>query len=292
MVKSAARVTDLLELVSREPAGLAFTAIARETKIPKSSLHGLVAVLTARGYLVRDGAAYRIGLRLFELGSRYLKHTELIAAAAPVMEVLNRCCGETVNLGTRDGRQIVILHQVSSRHAYGLSVSVGSRWPAHSSVIGKALLATLPDAEVRALYAGAALEACTRYTATTVDELLARLAETRRQGVALNRQEMFEGGESVGAVARDHAGRAVAAVSAAVPVFRITKAYRERLVSSLRLTAGAISTKLGYPGGVTDADLDRQLGSLWGVPLAAEASPPTNGRVARVDRPKVKGRKT
>ena len=104
-VKSASRVLDIFELVAKHPDGCSLSEIATLLAIPKSSAHGLIATLLGRGYL-REGRhdrTYRLGSRLFDLGSEYVAGTDLLADGQEVVRDVAHQCDETVHLAILDG---------------------------------------------------------------------------------------------------------------------------------------------------------------------------------------------
>ena len=126
----------------------------------KSTVHRLCATLAAGGLLDHNAETgrYRLGLRLYELGTLVSAHMDLHDAAGPaLLEVRNRT-GETVQLAVLDGREVVYVERLESSHTVRLFGRVGHRNSAHCTATGKVLLAHLPDAELDALLDGWVLE--------------------------------------------------------------------------------------------------------------------------------------
>jgi DNA-binding IclR family transcriptional regulator len=254
-VKSAGRVLDILDLLAGEPEGLSFTALQQRLGLPKSSLHELLSVLAARGYIElvagsQDEAkpqrrAYLIGVRAWEAGQAYARQRQLAQVARPVMERIVGALNETVQLAVLDGLENVYLAKVDCSHPVRLQSEVGRRLHAHGTGLGKALLAFLPPDELRARLAGAPLPAFTPRTITDAARLLAELEATRLRGYAIDDQEYTPGLQCVAVPIFDHLGRAVAALSVSIPTIRGGPAA---LAAGLQLLAAGsleISRRLG-----------------------------------------------
>jgi len=246
-VKSAERVLDIIEYVARQPAGVAFPELTSALDIPKSSLHALLEGLNRRGYLAFDEERrrYRLGLRLWEAGQAYRRHHDVMDVAGAALDALVAAVNETAQMARLSGRDNVYVARRDSSHALRLQSEVGARLPAHATGVGKALLAQLPDAEVRTRLGDAAPA---RFTATTLADLPALLAElqaTRARGFAVDREEYTPGVVCLAVPVFERAGPATLALSVSVPSIR---AGADRLAPVLRELAAAslaISRRLG-----------------------------------------------
>jgi IclR family acetate operon transcriptional repressor len=150
-----------------------------------------------------------------------------------------------VHLATLQGTQVIYLEKLPGLHPIGLMSSrVGDRSPAHCTGLGKALLAYVPEAELRQAYAGG-LKEFTPHTITRLPPLLAELERVRREGFAVDDEEHEQGVVCVAAPVFD-TDRVVAAISASGPADRIRKEMRERGLTQAVLAAAAeISARLG-----------------------------------------------
>jgi DNA-binding IclR family transcriptional regulator len=190
-VKVAARILDLLEVFSRERAPLLLTELAELIGAPKSSCSELVATLRRRGYL------YALGRRRgFYPTRRWLVHAREIAAADPVLarleEPLARLreqTGETVIVGQWQADDVLYLDVLEGTHTIRYTAMAGDHKPLHSSAIGKAFLAHLPEAERARTVEGLALERITPATLVTPAALLGDLAVARERGYCATRGE-------------------------------------------------------------------------------------------------------
>lgn len=241
------RALDVLEALATEPEGLSFTDLLGVLKVPKSSLHELLTVLTGRGFVEVDGTSrrYTLGIRVWESGQAYLRHHELVTMARPVMEAIVGDINETVQLAVLDGIENVYLAKVDCSHPLRLQSQVGRRLYAHATGLGKVLLAYLPDDECRARFKDIVLP---RFTPTTVVEhphLFQRLAEVRQCGFALDDQEYTPGLLCVAVPIHDHLGRVAAAMSVSIPVIRAGHHQMARALAALAAGSLEMAGRLG-----------------------------------------------
>lgn len=221
---------DVLELLARQGGPSSLTAIARELGMSKSGVHSALATLSRRGFVARGGEGqYRLGLRAWELGSGAVA-ADVVRRAAPHMEWLAREAQEGVILGMLDGFDVVYAHLVESRQAVRVHTVVGDRIRAHCTSTGLALLAALPEAELKARLP-ARLARFTADTITDREALLRELQRVRVRGYAVNR-----GGwqEEVGGVAAVVPGAELpAALCVAAPRYRVTRAWLAKICPPL-----------------------------------------------------------
>jgi IclR family pca regulon transcriptional regulator len=186
-------------------------------------------------------------VRVLDFGFAYLAGIDLRERALPYMQNLAREFGGSVSLAQLDGADIVYLERIpASQWMVSLEMRVGSRVPAHGTSMGKALLACLSDAQVRALLQGRKLQPLTSRTITTIKQLLGQLGEIRSRGFAINDEETVIGLRSVAATIKGQRGSSLAAVNVAVPAAQYSV---ERLVSEVgprvAEAAAAIRAQLG-----------------------------------------------
>jgi DNA-binding IclR family transcriptional regulator len=246
-VKSASRALDIIELLATMPNGLGFVDLARIQHIPKSSLHALLAVLTERGFVDLDqqSRTYSLGIRTWEVGQAYVAQRDLVENALPVMTRVVDSINETVQLSILDGIENVYLAKVDCSHPVRSQSEVGKRLYAHATGLGKALLAGLPDQELRARFHGTSLPRLNDRTIHDLPELFRILEIIRTVGFAVDDQEYTPGLRCVAVPIVDREGQTIAALSASIP---LTRAGPEEMGAALREIASAsidISRRLG-----------------------------------------------
>lgn len=237
---------DLLECLAASERPLSLTDIAVAVGRAKSSVHPLLQALEARGYVQRQAdQRYGVGVKAWEVGCR-ATFVEIGRVAEPYMAELVRTVGEGAALAVLDGSHTVCIQIAESPQVVRVHRAVGERNPAHGVSNGLVLLATMSDDEVAALLPKK-LERLTPKTLATRDEVLAELARIRQRGYAVCRGawRLDVAGVAVAIRGPDH--RAVAGVSIALPLERLTPAHLQRLAAALMATAAAIERQLGGP---------------------------------------------
>jgi DNA-binding IclR family transcriptional regulator len=231
-VKSADRTLELLEALADAPRRQSLAELVQALDIPKSSLHGLLRTMVARGWVATDetGTRFGLGLRALRLGASYVDSDDVVLRLQPVLDRLAAAFGETIHLGRLDGPSVVYLAKRESTHPLRLFSAVGRRLPAHATALGKALLATRDTRAVDALLVDP-LARLTARTLTRRRDLHADLALTRRRGYAVDREENAEG-IACFAVAIGPAP-AVDAVSVSVPLTRVRSETESRVTAAL-----------------------------------------------------------
>jgi DNA-binding IclR family transcriptional regulator len=246
--RAANRVVDILELLAASGDGLALRDVSAQLEAPKSSLLPLLRALTARGYLAQGRAGeYRLGRRLLDLGSAAPADETLVAVARPAVVDLSRRTGETVLLGTlcSDRTEVVYVDKVESGHIIRYAGGVGDRRPLHATSIGKAILASLDDAEREDILRSLSLPRHTERTVTSLPALRASLDEIRRAGVCITVDELVPGASGIAAPVFDRRGRVAGACAIGGPTDRVRPRLRS-LVAEVKATARALSERLGH----------------------------------------------
>ena len=186
------RVTLVLGAFRSDDKRLGVSELARRANLPKSTVSRLVAELVEHRYLERDGAGVRPGLRLFELGELATQPKELRSLALATMTDLRDATGQTVNLAVLEGGEVVYIGMLRGRNASRAPARVGGRLPAHTTGVGKALLAFSPPEAADAVIAGG-LARLQPNSITDPDVLRRELEAVRVSGLAYDREESGRG---------------------------------------------------------------------------------------------------
>lgn len=193
--------------------------ITREVGLPKSTVHRLAQQLVDEGALERSAGGYRLGLQMFEIGSRIGPQRRLREVAAPFMQDLYEATHETVQLGVLDDLEVVYLAKIEGHRAVKLPTWIGCRMPTYCTALGKVLLAfSEPDVVSRVIDAG--MTNRTPYTITNPRVLAQQLADIARAGVAYDREESVVGAACAAAPIFDWRGRSIGALSVSGPMVR------------------------------------------------------------------------
>jgi DNA-binding IclR family transcriptional regulator len=241
-VKSAARTVEILEfLAARKNKPVRLRELSEALGVPRSSLHALLRTLAKHGWVRADstGTLYGIGIRALLAGTTYLDTDPYLPVVTPMLDELRERLDETFHFGRLDGTDVVYLATRESSQYLRPYSRVGRRLPAYSTSLGKALLADLPDREVAA-HLPKTLDPLTPHTITTKKKLVAELDETRRRGHAIDNEENTLGLRCF-AVALHYSEPATDAISASVPMARLTPEREAEIVAALHQMSDRIS---------------------------------------------------
>lgn len=243
-VRALARGLAILTSFTLTHPEQSLTAISTRLGLAKGTAVRLLTVLEEAGFVERAASErYRLGVRVFELGSIYEQTFSIEQAARPALEQLARDCQQTANLGILDGGQVVHIAVVPPQRPIHYAGQLGVRELVHCTGLGKALIADLPREAIEAIVAEHGLPSRTPKTITTIDMLQDRLAVVRERGYAMDDEESFPGLSCIAAPVRDATGATVAAlsVSGATAEFE-TNAYATAVLAA----ATAASIRLGF----------------------------------------------
>jgi DNA-binding IclR family transcriptional regulator len=219
LVPGLQRGLEILRCFSRDRTEITAAEIAKELGIPRSTVFRLMTTLEYLGFLERsrDGRDYRLGVAVLTLGFEYLASLEITERARPILEKLRGETGFNSHLVIRDGRDIVFVLKVSAPSSFVGSVMVGTRLPAHATVLGRVFLAYMDDAQLRALYPKGKLESYSPQTPTSLDELKKILVGDRARGYAISENFFERGISAIAAPVFDTEGTVAAAIHVTVP---------------------------------------------------------------------------
>ncbi|GLU49408.1 IclR family transcriptional regulator [Nocardiopsis ansamitocini] len=246
VVPAATRALRVLRLLAAQAGPVSASTLARDLQLPRSSVYQLLEAMAEEGFVVHLPEEHRwgLGVAAFEIGSAYLRHDPLERLARPLLTRLAEQVGATAHLGVLHGADTLYLLKEQPPHTPPLITGVGVRLPAHLTASGRAMLAGLPRAQVRALYPDA-----DRFTSrtgrgpTSPGQLREVLSAEAKRGFSREESEVTEGYSSVAAAAFDHHGVPVAAISLTVPQQRPVTA--EALAARVRDAAAELTRRLG-----------------------------------------------
>jgi len=247
-VQSLARALRLLDTLAGADRDMTLTEISELLDWPKSTVHGILTTL--RDYRFVDqspsNGRYRLGIRLFEYGQKAARSWGIREMALPVLQRLNAQCGEMVQLATEDAGEVFYLEKIDSTHIIRIVSDIGARLPMHCSGLGKVLLAYRTPSEVRSILMRNGMRRMTSKTITDPALMDAELQKIRKQGYAIDNQEIMEGLSCVAAPIRDREGAVRYAVSISGLAERLTGAYLDQVKEAVVQAAADISHILGY----------------------------------------------
>ena len=235
----------LLDVLAEHPDPVPLKQLALETGLHSSTAHRILGAMTSSGFVERsDAGVYRLGIRLLELGNIVKARINIRQIALPFMQTLHDTIDESINLGIRDGDEIIYLERTSSgRSLVRVVYLVGARAPLHLTSLGKLFLAADTPADVRAYAERTKLPGKTPHSLTTLEQLEKELETIRRDDIAYDNEEAEIGLRCVAAPIRNDEGTLVAGLSISAPTDRHDATWPDRI----REATIEISRALGYP---------------------------------------------
>lgn len=237
------RVTALLEAITAhsEPATLKF--LSAETRLHPSTAFRILNALASHGLVERTSAGrYALGVKLLHFGSHVHGKVDLLREAKPIMEWLCAQAEETVNLTVREGDEVVYVERVSPNRMMRVEQVIGSRAPLHVTAVGKLFLAEGGEKACREYARRTGLPRYTPNTLTQVTKLWPQIANTHKQGFALDNEEAEQGVSCIGVPVRDAHGTMVAGMSISAPRERRQQSW----VALIKKAGADLSSRLGY----------------------------------------------
>lgn len=241
-VSSVEKALRLLAAFSMARPHWTVSELGREFGLPKSTAHNLLQTLQAFDLIRQDPEerGYRLGPRAMEMGLVFARSSEVFAQARPVLRRLAERSRETVKLGMLSDDQVLIVAAVESTHQLHTRGDAGTRWPLHSTSLGKAILSALPIGEAEGLAAQRGLRRYTDRTVTDWSALRAELGLIRERGYAMDLEENEAGVRCVAAPFVDPLRGGVGAVSLSGPSVRIGDGDLDGFAKDVMAAARAI----------------------------------------------------
>jgi IclR family KDG regulon transcriptional repressor len=248
-------VFQILDLLAESKCELGATELAQRLQLHKSTVHRLLVTLEQHRFLQKnpDNAKYRLGWRLFELGTMAVSRVDLHSMARPHLEVLVKQTGETAHLGVVAGGELISIASVETDRSLRLPGTVGRRSPLYCSSQGKSILAFSPETVAAEMIRGIQFKGYTRNTITTAARLKLELERVRKCGYALDNEEFEDDLRCIGAPVFNHEGRVVAAMSIAGPSYRVGGREIPRFAAAVVSAARELSAALGYSNRLREA---------------------------------------
>jgi DNA-binding IclR family transcriptional regulator len=234
----------LLEVLASREEAVSLKEISERTGLHPSTAHRILNDLAIGRFVDRpEPGAYRLGMRLLELGNLVKARLSVRDSALGPMRELHKLIQQPVNLSVRQGDEIVYVERAYSERS-GMQVvrAIGGRAPLHLTSVGKLFLADDDPMRLRAYAARTGLMGNTRNSITQLPALERELSQCRRLGIARDNEELEMGVRCMAAGIYDDQGKLVAGLSISAPAERLD----ENWLSRLQATAAQISAALGY----------------------------------------------
>jgi IclR family transcriptional regulator, KDG regulon repressor len=254
-VAATEKIFAVLEAFSQHPhSAISLEEVTQAARLAKTTVHRLLYSMQKIGYVDQhqENSNYMLSQKFFELGRDALPYQRLTSLAKPFMNALMLRFGESLHLGVLENGLVTNIAVCESQHPYRIAGVVGDSNYAHSTAMGKCLLAFLSDPELDSIIRIHGLPKRAPATITNRAQLMEELERVRRDQVATNVGENMEGVICVGAPVLNHEGKAVAALSISGPAVRMDQGM-ETIKKEIKRVALRLSILLGYSPDKIDA---------------------------------------
>ena len=253
-VPAADQTLAILAHLAAQRGPVPAATIAHALALPRSTVYHLLAVMQERGFVVHlpEERRYGLGIAAFELSSGFSRQQPLARLGRPLVAALVDRLGESGHLAVLHGRDVLYLVEERAPRRPSLVTDVGVRLPAHLTATGRAMLAELPPAQLRALYPDRAAFAARHPQGESAESdaagwgygrLKRVLADVRARGFADEDGEVTPGLASVGAAVLDHLGWPAAAIAVTFPD-DTSDELRDRAVADVQDAAATLSRRI------------------------------------------------
>ncbi|WP_183656605.1 IclR family transcriptional regulator domain-containing protein [Prauserella isguenensis] len=244
-MRSVERTLAVLRAFSAEQPELTLTEVARASGLDRAGARRILLALVELGYVRHEQRRFALTPQVLEFGHAYLSSRSLPQIAEPHLRRLTAEVREMTALAVLEDTEIRYVAQVPSPKLLGVEIPVGTRLPAHATSMGKVLLAAVAPERLEAGLRAVELPALTPHTVNSRGELLAELAEIRKQGYVIADDELEEGLRGVAVPVHDADGRVCAAANVSLDVHSSTEeGVRREIVPMLARTAARIEADL------------------------------------------------
>lgn len=245
-IKSIERMFVIIETLSaRGPVGV--SEVARELDMAKSTVHAYLNTMVNLGYIVKDGSEYQLSHKFLQIGGVLRGRQELFQVAAPLLRSLAKDTGELADLMIEENGWGVLLFKAETDDSVDDNANIGQHVYLHSTAMGKAILSTFSNSDVREILEHRGMPELTSETISSFEEIFEELETIRQTGVSFNNEERKRGVKAVGTPILSDSNELVGAISVSGPGARMTEERMENdLADKLLEAKNIIELKIDY----------------------------------------------
>ncbi|HHV50077.1 MAG TPA: IclR family transcriptional regulator [Clostridiales bacterium] len=223
LIRSAQRMFNILEILASK-GELGVTELSLLTNLNKATVHRQLNTLSSMGYVRQDEKSekYTLTFKLIEVAGQFLNHIDMRTAARPYLDKLAELTGETVHLVQKEGLYCVYIDKVEPTvNSIRMVSRIGLRQPLYCTAVGKSILASLSDQEIRAIWNRSEKHKLTPNTITDWEAFKKEIEKIRKSGYAVDDEENELGVKCVAVALKDFSGQVCHAISVSAPVSRM-----------------------------------------------------------------------
>ena len=247
-VQSAERIFQVMEMLA-DNGEMGLMELSAALGLHKSTVHRLLMSLIYMGYAKQDEGTqkYMLSYKVVNMAGKIMDRMDILQIAKPYMERLSDLSGEAVHLVQREGNNILYIYKIEAKVGTIRMVShVGMVHPMYCSGVGKAIMATLPEEEVKQIWNESIIEKKTEKTITDYTQMQDVLEEVKKNGYALDDEENEKGVRCIAACLYGHQKEVKYAFSISGPTSRMTRERVKELAVDVRKVQEELSRELGY----------------------------------------------
>ncbi|HEV7168025.1 MAG TPA: IclR family transcriptional regulator C-terminal domain-containing protein [Micrococcaceae bacterium] len=250
-VQSLARGLAVIRTFDGSHPEMTLSEVAQRAALSRATARRFLLTLVELGYVRTDGRVFSLTASVLQLGFAYLSGLSLPELAQPHLEELSRKLGESTSAAVLDRGDIAYIARVSTRRIMTVGITVGTRFPAYATSMGRVLLAGLPPAELDEYLAQARIRALTPQAVDSKEGLVTALDTVRSQGWCLLDQELELGLMSMAAPIRSRNGRVAAAINVSMQAQMVAgKPDPEAFLDSVRTELLAAAARISSDAAV------------------------------------------
>ncbi|CAD7037038.1 IclR family transcriptional regulator [Pseudorhizobium endolithicum] len=242
---SFSKFMTVLQVIGDNPGKLDIAQLTAAVRFPRATTYRIAAGLVAEGLAMQNlDGTYSLGYRLIQLASKSWEASDIRNAARPFIEALRDAAKETVHLAVPSGNGMAYIDKLESPNAVRMMTRIGARVEFHSTSVGKAYLAALPEERSWQIIAGLELRPFTDFTFTDRDLFLEEIRKTRSRGYSYDHEENERDIRCFGSAIYDRSGEPVAGVSISIPLYRYNEDEHADYARLIQETAASITQSL------------------------------------------------
>ena len=245
--RTTERSVQILQIIAKSNEGLEMDEICERLSIPRTSCYDILVTLVHLGMLeVNTGVkrSYKIGLNAYRIGMSYINNRNISEIIDPALKELSKELQKTCFFGVLEGGKIVYISKFEPENPIITTATIGTKNPIYNTSLGKAILSSMSDEEIKDILSGIELKQATRFTITDREELIKNIELVRVRGFALDERELEEHMECVGVPIFNEKRECIGAISAS-SLYRNDEDYIA-LGNILKERGMEISKSLGF----------------------------------------------
>lgn len=234
-VQSLSRALSLLEILAEDDDGYRLIDLSAHSGLPTPTVYRLLTTMQQKRFVYFDAekSLWHIGAQCFSVGAVYGRRRNIVKLSTPLMRRLRDLAGETVNLGSMDEDELLVIHQVESTQMVRAISRPGARSPLANTAMGKSILAFLPESRTMEIIQAGGLQRLTQHSIARGTAFHGALSEIRKMGYAIDNEETAVGLRCVAAAVFNEFAVPVAGISIVGPSLRITRDRLEQMGQSV-----------------------------------------------------------